>query len=370
MKNLFSTFNKVSLLRGRFWHWLSATAQYPLLRGGELIFAAEPQAYQVPVLVIAGRQHYREVHKSYPITNRRELGQVLGYEYADAGYCQHFMLGADEHSQQVNSYIYAADFVSRLPACCLLVPESLLLSFAFASQVLIEVRAAQPYYLYRQQYVHSVRQSALCPDQNRFRLAAGVPDDAPVQVLEPAQLPAIFEQAVALLPLRFWRSMCFVNPSAYRLNWRPLAGAFAAGVLLSGLLTLAGTQWLISRHSQTLESYGADVDELLAKQNQTEQMQADIRQLSEVIHLPDHHLSPWLLAHTIQDKSLIQQMSVQGDMVILRGIALKATDVLKALLESGLVSEAVFDAPTVEDNGQETFVIKARMQQKVSTDAK
>lgn len=361
MKNPFSTFNKVSFLRGRFWHWHSAAAMFPLQQTGQLQFSAEAQGYQVPILLIAGRQHYREIHKSYPITSRRELTEVLAFEYNDAGHTQHFVLSSDEHSQQVNSYIYDAAFVSQLPGCCLLLPESLLISYAFAPQVMIEVQSELSYFIYRHHSVQSMRQSQLCPDAERFRLAAGVPDDVPVQVLGTAELADVFERGISELPLRFLRAALFVNPGSMNLDWRPIGAAFAGGLLLAATLTIGTTQLLKNKHTAAIESYGAEIETLLTKQSTMEQMQADIKQLSEVISIQDYHLAPWQLAEKIQDKSLIQQMSVQGDVVILRGIALKATDVLKALLESGLVTEAVFDAPTVEDSGQETFVIKAKM---------
>lgn len=370
MKNPFSTFNKVSFLRGRFWRWHAASVQFPSAQLAAGQFSAEPQGYQLPVLLIAGRQHYREVHKSYPITSRRELTEVLAFEYSDAVHTQHFVISSDEHSQQVNSYIYDMAFVSQLPGCCLLVPESLLVSYAFAAQVMIEVQSDVPYFIYRHHSVQSMRQSQLCPDAERFRLAAGVPDDVPVQQLGSAELAEVFERGMNELPVSFLRAALFFNPASFNLDWRPLGATFAAGVLLAAVLTIGTTQLLKSRHTAAIEAYGDEIESLLAKQSATEQMQADIRQLTAVISLQDHHLAPWQLAEKVQDKSLIQQMSVQGDMVILRGIALKATDVLKALLESGLVTEAVFDAPTVEDSGQETFVIKAKMRHQGPADAK
>ncbi len=321
-------------------------------------------------LLIIARKHYKEFVKYYPVTNLKELKQVLAEEYSDTTGVFHLIGNETDNQRQVCSFVIDAQVFELFPAAIAFIPETVLLwTIMQSDQGIVEVQHSSPYFLYCKGALPvSQLKLQLCPDLYSFILNNGLPEGLADKQISATSHISLLVQALAKTPVSDWKHVFFRAPKIRTLNFdlKQLAIVAVALGMTYMLLSSAYLSLMLSHQEQKLASLGADVEVLLQLQEKLERTQNEFVTIEEsrAQQFYSAHLWQVVLGMKLADSSVkIQAMSSQSNIHIVRGTASRATTVLTTLQASGLIQSARFDAPVRREGNKELFVIALELKQ-------
>lgn len=326
-------------------------------------------AADVRLLIIA-RKHYREFVKYYPVTNLKELKQVLAEEYSDTAAVFHLIGDEADNQRQVCSFVIDTQVFELFPAAMAFVPETVLLWKSLqADHSIVEVQHNSPYFLYCKGALPvSQLKQQLCPDVYSFILNNGLPELLSNQQISAASHINLLMRALAKTLVSNWQSVFVRAPElkTLKFDWKQLS--VMAGVLgLSYmLLSSAYLSLMLAHREQQLVGLGTDVEQLLQVQESMDNTQTAFVSLSQARAEQLHSAHLWLVVLELQQKYpdlKITGLSSLANQHTLRGSANRATDILTHLQKSEWVQTVRFDAPVRREREQELFVIVVELKQ-------
>jgi hypothetical protein len=321
-------------------------------------------------LLIIARKHYKEFVKYYPVTNLKELKQVLAEEYSDTTDVFHLIGNEIDNQRQVCSFVIDAQVFELFPAAVAFIPESVLLwTIMRSDQNIVEVQHSSPYFLYCKGALPvSQLKLQLCPDLYSFILNNGLPEGLAYKQISSVSHIDLLMQALAKTLLSDWKHVFFKAPELKSLKFdlKQLAIAAAGIGMTYMLLSSAYLSLMLSHQEQKLASLGADIEVLLQLQEKLETTHNEFVTIEQSRATQFHSAHLWQVVLDIKEADTnikIQAMSSQGNTHIIRGTASRATSVLTTLQSSDLVRSARFDAPVRREGNKELFVIALELKQ-------
>ncbi|WP_031571207.1 PilN domain-containing protein [Rheinheimera texasensis] len=356
----------LSALRARLYQWL--------LTNKVAALPADLQQVTTPVVILP-RYSYRELHKDYPIEQQRELKKVLAVEYESTPFIRHVFAEPAHGKTPVSSYLPDQSVITALPHNAVLLPETYLLGLALLPGQAAEVQIAgrAPFFIANiLGQISSLQRSALCADIAAFLLYVGLPDDAEVLHIEAEQYSRLLQKGFHCLQVtdffNFWQSG-LKQTAAF--NWRPPALAAAVTVASYAALSSAWLMYQVSASQAQAESLGAELNEVLAIQQDINRMAAVSSQLQQSFQANASSAQLWSVVLDMQaNGDSLQAVSMKGAKLELRGTSDKATDTLQRLVASPLLSNAQFNSPVTKQRKQEAFAIAAQVKLEAADAAK
>ncbi|MBU0912814.1 MAG: hypothetical protein KKF22_09780 [Gammaproteobacteria bacterium] len=321
-------------------------------------------------LLIVARKHYKEFVKYYPVTNIKELKQVLAEEYSDNTGVFHLIGDEADNQRQVCSFVFDAQVFELFPSALAFIPETVLLWKALQSdQAIVEVQHSSPYFLYCKGALPvSQLKQQLCPDLYSFILNNGLPEGLANKPISALSHINIVLQALAKTLISDWKTVFFKAPQtkSLQINWKQLA--IVTGILGFSymLLSSAYLSLMLAHREQQLVNLGTDVEQLLQVQESMDNTQTAFNSLGQARAEPLHSAHLWLVVLELQQNYpdlKITGLSSLGNQHTVRGTANRATDILTHLQKSAWVQTVRFDAPVRREKTQELFVIVIELKQ-------
>lgn len=343
---------------------------FPKFVNGGWHFFEQPSR-RVRFVNILSRELYSEFRKLYPITDAKDLKQVLAVSFSNN--TLHQIAPLQQEGREVVSYEISADiFIARrFPAIWL--PVSLLLSKSVSSQdFTVEVHSEQPWFLasFSERSCSQLR-NGLSANLEVFRLMQGVPDGLEHYVLSQDDARGYSlhgltrVQPAALLPF-----FSFSYNNTLMLNWRPYTAVLAAVAFLYLATSSAGLAWQKSKMDEAIEMMGDKLNILLGQQEKLAAFQEHINALASEGQRRVPMASPWLLLHLLTENGVtLLDFQQRNKQVAIRGHAPRATDILTLLRQYNGVKSADFTAPVVKVQGSEEFSIRVELIASVSNAA-
>jgi hypothetical protein len=314
------------------------------------------------LVVVIGREHYRERRKRYPIVSRAELRRVIDLETSRRPGVFARIGPPVDNSREVQFFELPATFLANPPRGLFWIPEDVVVSLTLEdTDVAAIARGDFCYYLSRSG-TNQLRGGAIV-SPTLFRMAAGVPLEGNDREWVDAALLPVLEAGLRRLSFEDWWS--FRGPEFQRVIgelWRP-AAVLAAGVaivylgLASAYLhgTLAFRQWQLDR-------LGPEVTPLLAAQRRVDDLAAERASMKKVLDAKTAAWPMWEVATQVwASGGSFTAISVRDGEMVIEGRAPSAIKVLEGLDARKDVSNARFDSAVRQEDNAQQFVIRLRL---------
>lgn len=315
-----------------------------------------------PLVLILGREHYKERRKSYPALRRRDLEKVLRQELAGGPPTVSVPGPVRGDRRDVSFYSLEPGLVESLPRSLFIVPESIVL----ATQVPVSgwacvERQGYRYFLFADG--SSQPAGGALAQRELVALAAGVdPDIAPEEWRGSAELTRRLRRALPKLPALTWWSCRNPLPHRIRLDaiaWRPVV--LTAFLVLFGYLALSSLylQAALSLRSGALETLRPEIQEGLVADEQAREYEARRSALAELWGgRADTQLVWQGVALATQNRASINQVEMRDGRVRLYGEAVDAAEILTLLAAVPDFEDVTFDsAVRSANNGRQNFTL-------------
>jgi hypothetical protein len=315
-----------------------------------------------PLVLILGREHYKERRKSYPALRRRDLEKVLRQELAGGPPTVSVPGPVRGDRRDVSFYALEPGLVESLPRSLFIVPESIVL----ATQVPVSGWAC----VERQDYRYflfadgsSQPAGGALVQRELVALAAGVdPDIAPEEWRGSAELSRRLRRALPKLPALTWWSCRNPSPHGIRfdaLAWRPVV--LTAVAVLFGYLALSSLylQASLSLRGGTLDTLRPQIQEGLVADDEAREFEAQRNALAELWGGRADTQLVWRgVALATQNRASINQVEMRDGRVRLYGEAVDAAEILTLLAAVPDFEDVTFDsAVRSANNGRQNFTL-------------
>lgn len=310
--------------------------------------------------VLLAREHYREIHKTYPISHPSELRKVLANEYNDKRVC-HYIVATDSQQSKVITYLIAEAVAAKLPSMAVLLPVSLVawaqLRQSYQPAVVLLQSVSQPFYLSLTQVPVSQVVNAFCATEQQFRLNNGVSEELPAFELGTMQFSLL--PVLTALGLRQIRYFSYARPGQ-AIRWDKKLLATLAGTAVGYLALVYGyLTYMAQHHQQQLELTMAQAAGILAVADKFEATNNALQVVNQRLlsaKPADRYFE--LLHYLLEKKIEVTTFSLNEAGLMLRGSVSSATELLAELKQLPIVESAVFESPASRADGKERFVIR------------
>jgi hypothetical protein len=329
----------------------------------------QKNALDTKILVVA-RKHYKEFAKFYPVTNLREIKQVLAEEYSGVDGVYHLIGDEVDNQRQVCSFVIEPQVFALFPSTIAFVPETLLIWKMYQSEDnIIEIQHDSPYFMYCKGSIPiSQLKQQLCPNSYGFILNNGLPDSLSAKQISATEHIRLLMQSLAKTIVSNWQLVFIRVPRVKSLELDLKRLSVALGILGVSYMLFSSVylSWMLTYREQQLVDLGSDVEQLLQMQEEMDYIQNSSISLTQAKaeHLHSAHL--WLVVLELQQHYpdlQITGLSSLSNSHTLRGTAKRATDIFTHLQKSEWVKEVRFDAPVRRERELELFVIEVELKQ-------
>lgn len=305
---------------------------------------------------------FNEYSDSYPITDIKELQQVLAAQYYDQKNAHHIISQATNGVRKVTTYTFAARVYEVTPFLCWLIPEPLLICIDKQS-VIYEVESVDGnYFCFKQSddVIVSQLQSVFCVNSERFRLNSGISDTVETLFLDGFSARQKFMSGVKSLPLSYWHVFLSIkNLRNTTIPWKKLL-TLSVGVLLTYLLiTTFYLTVVLETRAAIAASLSSDLTQVLSQQDTQIQLNDDIKALRMLLHSKANmsHYGILAILNSEQYGVQLQSASINGNVLKVRGVSERATLIVEHLGKLDYVAGITFTAPTLKTTSGEVFDI-------------
>lgn len=309
---------------------------------------------------IVPRSCYTEYQRNYPVLDKKDLSAVLHQDYPKNAI---HLISAVEHTHRVvSTFVFDEVFLASLSHPQYLLPESLVLAAAVPhKQVSIEIQALRSWFIYANgEKVVSQLPNSLVPNAQMFRLAQGVPDEVEQFKLQEQELPDTYVRGVIQLGVTAMIPFFYLAAAKHKLpDWRPFAVATLLVLFAHMGLTSWFVGWQAAARDAQITAFGPKMSELFAAQQNHQLLQDQLTGINQQLANTVVVFPVWEITQQLLNSGIIlHSLEQQGTQLELRGLAVKATDVLVQLQQLPKVTDATFIAPTRRADEKEQFHIR------------
>jgi hypothetical protein len=315
-----------------------------------------------PLVLILGREYYKERRRIYPALRRRDLEKVLRQELAGKPPTLSVPGPLRGDRREVSFYSLEPGLIESLPRSLFIIPESVVLGSQVPADGWADVeRQDYRYFLFGDG--SSQPAGGALAQRELVALAAGVdPDLPPDEWRGSAELLSRMRRALPKLPALTWWSCRNPLPRRFGVDavaWRPVA--LTAAAMLFGYLVLSSTylQTSLSLRSGALDTIRPEIQEGLAADEEARDLEARRNALAELWGgRVDTQLLWQGVALAAQNRASINQVEMREGRVRLYGEAADAAEILTLLAAVPAFEDVGFDSAVRSGrNGRQNFTL-------------
>jgi hypothetical protein len=326
-----------------------------------------------PLVLILGREYYKERRRTYPALRRRDLEKVLRQELAGKPPTLSVPGPLRGDRREVSFYSLEPGLIESLPRSLFIIPESVVLGSQVPADGWADVeRQDYRYFLFGDG--SSQPAGGALAKRELVALAAGVdPDRPPDEWRGSAELLSRMRRALPKLPALSWWSCRNPLPRRFGVDavaWRPVA--LTAAAMLFGYLVFSSTylQTSLSLRSGALDTIRPEIQEGLAADEEARDLEARRNALAELWGgRVDTQLLWQGVALAAQNRASINQVEMREGRVRLYGEAADAAEILTLLAAVPAFEDVGFDSAVRSGrNGRQNFTLSFALA-KTATDS-
>lgn len=315
-----------------------------------------------PLVLILGREHYKERRRSYPALRRRDLEKVLRQELAGEPPTLTVPGPVDEDRREVSFYRLAPGLAESLPRSLFVIPESVVLGTQVPRDGWVDVeREDYRYFLFGDG--SSQPAGGALGQRELVALAAGIDPELPPEEWQgSAELLRRFRRGLPKLPALTWWSCRNPAPRRLGLNgiaWKPVA--ITAALMLFGYLVLSSIylQASLSLRSGDLDALRPEIQDGLVADEEARSLAARRDALAELWGTRTDTQRLWQgVALALQNQANITQVEMREGRVRLYGEAADAAEILTLLAAVPDFSDVTFDSAVRSGrSGRQNFTL-------------
>jgi hypothetical protein len=350
-------------VRARLAAWLAGRVAW---MAGETQDLLGQRGRSLPIVTVLGREHYTERRQSYPVQGRRDLAKVLRGELSGEPPTICLVGPLRDERREVSFFRLVPDIIPQLPRSLALVPESVLLARDLPAGDWAEIDR-QGFRYYVLPGGGSQPAGGVLSRPELIALAAGIaPDRPPLRWSDETELRTRLARRLLGMPASAWWACR--NPVAGplampRLAWRHLG--IAAAMLLLGYMALVSVYLnsTLAHRERTLAALAPEVQAGLATESAAREAQARLVALSDLWSERVETHEAWAaVASALAQGARLDQVTLTGRRLSLRGDAADASAVLATLAALPRIENVAFDAPVrAGRDGRQNFVVSLIM---------
>jgi hypothetical protein len=315
-----------------------------------------------PLVLILGREYYKERRRTYPALRRRDLEKVLRQELVGKPPTLSVPGPLRGDRRKVSFYSLEPGFLESLPRSLFIIPESVVLGSQVPADGWADVeRQDYCYFLFGDG--SSQPAGGALAQRELVALAAGVdPDLPPDEWRGSAELLSRMRRALPKLPALTWWSCRNPLPRRFGLDavaWRPVA--LTAALVLFGYLVLSSLylQTSLSLRSGALDTIRPEIQKGLVADEEARDLEARRNALAKLWGgRADTQLLWQGIALAVQNRASINQVVMRDGRVRLYGEAADAAEILTLLAAVPGFEDVGFDsAVRSARNGRQNFTL-------------
>lgn len=312
---------------------------------------------------IITRQFYSEYHQSYPIVELKDLRLVLAQQYT--GRVLHLISPAAHGLRQVTTFQFKPELFQLIKPPVFLLPESLLLANGLSAEFFTaEIHEESRWFLARgPKGIVSQQPNKLINAPDMFALANGLPERLNSYEILSNQIPQLLVKGILNTSLRQQTGLFYgADLRLFFPNWR-LGAAIATGLLLCHMaVSSALIHWQVTDRKQQLTAIGAEVERLLALQQDILQQNSSLQLLNDHVSTGQSAVPFWALNKLLAEQKItVDALSQQQNQIELRASASRATDVLALIQKQSWCKQVSFSAPTRKVDTFEQFQLRIEL---------
>ena len=315
-----------------------------------------------PLVLILGREHYKERRRTYPALRRRDLEKVLRQELAGEPPTLSVPGPVRGDRREVSFYIMQPDLIESLPRSLFVIPESVVLGSEVTEDGWADVeRQGYRYFLFADG--SSQPAGGALAKRELVALAAGVDLDLPPDEWRgSAELLGRMRRALLKLPGMTWWSCRNPVPRRFGLDavaWKPVA--LTAALVLFGYLVLSSLylQASLSLRGGDLDTLRPEIQEGLVADEEARGLEARRNGLAELWGgRADTQLLWQGVALAVQNRASINQVEMRDGRVRFYGEAADAAEILTVLAAEPGFKDVTFDSAVRSGrSGRQNFTL-------------
>ena len=323
---------------------------------------ADEAGRHFPLVLILGREHYKERRRTYPALRRRDLAKVLRQELAGEPPTLSVLGPVRGDRREVSFYSMQPGLIESLPRSLFIIPESVVLGSQVPEDGWADVeRQDYRYFLFADG--SSQPAGGALAQRELVALAAGVDLDLPPDEWRgSAELLGHMRRALLKLPGLTWWSCRNPLPRRFGLDavaWRPVA--LTAALTLFGYLVVSSLylQASLRLRSGDLDTLRPQIQEGLATDEEARDLGVRRNALAELWGgRADTQLIWQGVALAAQMQASINQIEMRDGKVRFYGEAADAAEILTALgAEPGFRDVAFDSAVRSGRDGRQNFTL-------------
>jgi hypothetical protein len=315
-----------------------------------------------PLVLILGREHYKERRRTYPALRRRDLEKVLRQELAGEPPTLSVPGPVRGDRREVSFYSMQPGFIESLPRSLFVIPESVVLGSEVPEDGWADVeRQDYRYFLFADG--SSQPAGGALAQRELVALAAGVDlDRSPDEWRGSAELLRRMRRALLKLPGLTWWSCRNPLPRRFGLDavaWRPVA--LTAALTLFGYLVVSSLylQVSLSLRNGDLDALRPQIQEGLATDEEARDLGVRRNALAELWGgRADTQLIWQGVALAAQKRASINQIEMRDGKVRFYGEAADAAEILTLLAAVPEFKDVGFDSAVRSGrSGRQNFTL-------------
>ena len=315
-----------------------------------------------PLVLILGREHYKERRKTYPTLRRRDLQKVLRQELAGEPLTLSVPGPVRGDSREVSFYRLEPGVIESLPRSLFVIPESLVLSSQVSEDGWADVeREDYRYFLFGDG--SSQPAGGALARRELVALASGVdPDLPPDEWRGSAELLGHMRRALLKVPGLTWWSCRNPLPHRFGLDtvaWKPVA--VTAALVLFGYLVVSSLylQASLGLRSDDLDTLEPEIQEGLVADEEARDLTARRNALAELWGSRADTQALWQsVALALQNRASVNQVEMRDGRVRLYGEAADAAEILTLLAAVPNFKDVTFDSAVRSGrSGRQNFTL-------------
>lgn len=319
-----------------------------------------------PFIVILGRKHYKEWSKEYKAPTSAALKKIVKLELAAKSESHiHFEVHKPiEGVFKVTFWQPEAEVVAKLPSSVRwVIPESYLI--AQPDTIVAAKTPSGTLYVAQQIGVSSSSDTLGCRNTEHFQWMSGVSHSASQQALDLHQYTQALVQALRAKLLRLLSQFSFQKAQDYSELKRQLKPAIIMSLSLVAVYMAASSLYLNWHHQSLLESYQAksqQINQVLSTQQTIQQQLQTLKQGEESLSGLKLSSPVWLVVLSQLELDIrFTQINYDDGLVVLRGNAASATELLTHLIQHPLVQDAKFITAVSRQRNRDRFSISFQL---------
>jgi len=244
-----------------------------------------------------------------------------------------------------------------------MIPESRIVALSLPRNSIAAIERGQLRYFVSADSV-SLPVGGVVSSIQRFALAVGRSDWAKVVELDARGLRQSIELGLRQLRAADW--LAFFKPLMHEkleINWRPVLNIGLAAVSFYMVIASAYLWVTQGGRERQLAALGSDVESLLQSQDRMTLLSVQQAELAKLINGKTYSYEVWEVVSSAWRKgALIDDISLSGNQMSLRGAAPVATEILAEIRANSHVADVRFTAPVrTAPGGGESFAISLRL---------